>query len=74
MTTGRLRVAVVGTGSWAQRAHLPGWQRDGRAEVVAVADTNAAALAQAAATFGVPRAVRTTASCSRTRTSMSSTW
>ncbi len=49
MTTGRLRVAVVGTGSWAQRAHLPGWQRDGRAEVVAVADTNAAALAQAAA-------------------------
>jgi predicted dehydrogenase len=55
--TGRLRVAVVGTGSWAQRAHLPGWQRDGRAEVVAVADTNAAALAQAAATFGVPKAV-----------------
>ena len=28
MTTGRLRVAVVGTGSWAQRAHIPGWQRD----------------------------------------------
>jgi predicted dehydrogenase len=57
MTTGRLRVAVVGTGSWAQRAHLPGWQRDGRAEVVAVADTNAGALAKAAETFGVPRAV-----------------
>ena len=57
MTTGKLRVAVVGTGSWAQRAHLPGWQRDGRAEVVAVADTNADALAEAAATFGVPRAV-----------------
>jgi predicted dehydrogenase len=57
MTTGRLRVAVVGTGSWAQRAHLPGWQRDGRAEVVAVADTNPEALAQAAAKFGVPRAV-----------------
>jgi predicted dehydrogenase len=57
MTTGRLRVAVVGTGSWAQRAHLPGWQRDGRAEVVAVADTNAQALAQAAAKFGVARAV-----------------
>jgi predicted dehydrogenase len=58
MTTGRLRVAVVGAGSWAQRAHLPGWQRDGRAEVVAVADTNAAALAQAAAAFGVPKAVQ----------------
>ncbi|MGN6679882.1 MAG: Gfo/Idh/MocA family protein [Streptosporangiaceae bacterium] len=57
MTTGRLRVAVVGTGSWAQRAHLPGWQRDGRAEVVAVADTNAQALAAAAEKFGVPKAV-----------------
>ena len=57
MTTGRLRVAVVGTGSWARRAHLPGWQRDARAEVVAVADTNAGALAQAAASFGVQRAV-----------------
>jgi predicted dehydrogenase len=57
MTNGRLRVAVVGTGSWAQRAHLPGWQRDGRAEVVAVADTNAEALTAAAAKFGVPKAV-----------------
>jgi predicted dehydrogenase len=58
MTAGRLRVAVVGTGSWAQRAHLPGWQRDSRAEVVAVADTDASALASSAARFGVPRAVR----------------
>jgi predicted dehydrogenase len=57
MTNGRLRVAVVGTGSWAQRAHLPGWQRDGRAEVVALADTNPGALAQAAEAFGVRRAV-----------------
>jgi predicted dehydrogenase len=58
MTAAKLRVAVVGTGSWAQRAHLPGWQRDGRAEIVAVADTDPVALAGAAATFGVPRAVR----------------
>jgi predicted dehydrogenase len=57
MNSGRLRVAMVGTGSWAQRAHLPGWQRDGRAEVVALADTNPEALARAAATFGVPRTV-----------------
>jgi predicted dehydrogenase len=57
MNQGKLRVAVVGTGSWAQRAHLPGWQRDGRAEVVALADTNPDALARAAATFGVPRTV-----------------
>ncbi len=58
MAASRLRVAVVGTGSWAQRAHLPGWQRDSRAEVVAVADTDPAALASAAARFGVPRAVQ----------------
>src|SRR5258708_30168067 len=58
MTAGRVRVAVVGTGSWAERAHLRGWQRDSRAEVVAVADTDASALASSAARFGVPRAVR----------------
>jgi predicted dehydrogenase len=57
MASGKLRVAVVGTGSWAQRAHIPGWQRDGRAEVVAIADTDAAALAAAADRFGIERAV-----------------
>ena len=43
---GGKRVAVVGTGSWAQRAHIPGWQRDDRADVVAIADTDGAALAE----------------------------
>src|SRR4029077_14087588 len=52
---GKVRVAVVGTGSWAQRAHIPGWQRDPRAEVVALADVDPAALAAAASEFGVPR-------------------
>src|SRR6202042_3064730 len=46
--TDKIRVAVVGTGRWAQVAHIPGWLRDPRAEVVALADTNEAALAQAA--------------------------
>jgi predicted dehydrogenase len=55
MSSGSLRVAVVGAGRWAQRAHLPGWQRDGRAEVVALADTNPDALAKASAAFGVSR-------------------
>ena len=55
MGSGKLAVAVVGAGRWAQRAHIPGWQRDGRAEVVALADTNAGALAEAAAEFGVTR-------------------
>src|SRR5579859_379085 len=57
MTTSKLAVAVVGTGRWAQRAHIPGWQRDGRAEVVALADTDADALGRTAAEFGVERAV-----------------
>jgi predicted dehydrogenase len=55
MTTDALRVAVVGAGRWACRAHIPGWQRDGRAKVVALADTNSEALAAAAAQFGVAR-------------------
>ncbi len=55
MGSGKLAVAVVGAGRWAQRAHIPGWQRDGRAEVVALADTNAEALAESAAKFGVSR-------------------
>src|SRR4029077_13562158 len=52
---GKVRVAVVGTGSWAQDAHIPGWQRDPRAEVVALADVNETALAAASRTFDVPR-------------------
>ncbi len=57
MATSKLAVAVVGTGRWAQRAHIPGWQRDGRAEVVALADIDADALAETAAKFGVRRTV-----------------
>ncbi|HUA31225.1 MAG TPA: Gfo/Idh/MocA family oxidoreductase [Streptosporangiaceae bacterium] len=53
--TDRIRVAVVGTGRWAQVAHIPGWLRDPRAEVVALADVDEAALAAAAASFSVPR-------------------
>jgi predicted dehydrogenase len=52
---GRLRVAVVGAGSWAQRAHIPGWQRDPRVEVVALSDVAAEPLAVAAEKFGVAR-------------------
>ena len=57
MTAGKVRVAVVGAGRWAQMAHLPGWQRDPRAEIVALADVSPGALSQAAAQFGVPRTV-----------------
>jgi predicted dehydrogenase len=54
MTAGKIRVAVVGAGRWAQVAHIPGWQRDPRAEVVALADTDEAVLAAAASKFSVP--------------------
>jgi predicted dehydrogenase len=52
--SGRLRVAVVGTGSWAQRAHIPGWQRDPRVEVVALADVSEELVREAGSRFGVP--------------------
>ena len=52
---GRLRVAVVGAGSWAQRAHIPGWQRDPRVQVVALADVAPEPLAAAAEKFSVAR-------------------
>jgi len=52
--TDRLRVAVVGTGSWAHRAHIPGWLRDPRVQVVALADVDGGAAAEAASRFSVP--------------------
>jgi predicted dehydrogenase len=53
VTESRIGVAVVGTGRWALRAHIPGWQRDERVEVVALVDNDANALAEAGAQFGV---------------------
>ena len=51
--TGRkVRVAVLGAGAWANRAHLPGWVRDGRAEVVAICDTNLKLAEEAAPKYG----------------------
>jgi predicted dehydrogenase len=53
VTGDKLRVGVVGTGRWAVRSHIPGWQRDPRCEVVALADTDSAALKAAGEEFGV---------------------
>ena len=33
-----LKIGVLGAGGWAKLAHLPGWKRDPRCEVVAVCD------------------------------------
>ena len=57
MDTPKLRVAVVGAGRWAVRSHIPGWQRDPRVEVVALAEVNEDALKAAAEEFGIARAV-----------------
>jgi predicted dehydrogenase len=38
MNTSKLRIAVLGAGRWAELAHIPGWQRDPRCELVVVCD------------------------------------
>jgi predicted dehydrogenase len=50
---GQVRVAVLGAGAWARHAHLPGYSRDSRCRVVAIADPNRALADQAAIDFGI---------------------
>jgi len=50
----KLRVAVLGAGNWARVAHIPGYKRDSRWEVVAVCDPQRNLAEQAAAEFGIP--------------------
>jgi len=50
----RLGVGVIGAGRWANWAHLPGWSRDERCEVVAICDREAGRAGAAAREFGVP--------------------
>src|SRR5258707_11973861 len=50
----RLGVGVIGAGRWANWAHLPGWARDERCEVVAICDREAGRAGAAAREFGVP--------------------
>ena len=58
MTDGRtIRVGVLGAGAWARGAHLPGYRRDPRCRVVAIADTELDRARQAAADFDIPDAV-----------------
>jgi predicted dehydrogenase len=53
----KVRVGVIGAGAWACGAHIPGWLRDGRAEVVAVADLQGALAEAAGQQFGLPALV-----------------
>ena len=49
-----LRVGVLGAGAWATFAHLPGFARDPRCQVVAIADPQTALARTAAERFGIP--------------------
>jgi predicted dehydrogenase len=56
MTREKLRVGVVGAGTWAEVAHIPGWQRDPRCEIVAICDKRAERAKDFARHFGIPEA------------------
>jgi predicted dehydrogenase len=52
-----IRVGVLGAGAWARGAHLPGYRRDPRCRVVAIADTDIERAREAAREFDIPDAV-----------------
>src|SRR5262245_17151747 len=53
---GLVRVGVLGAGAWARGAHLPGYRRDSRCRVVAIADTLVDRARDAAREFDIPHA------------------
>ena len=50
-----IRVGVLGAGAWARSAHLPGYMRDPRCKVVAIADPQIGLAEEVAAQFDVPQ-------------------
>ena len=56
MPSSKLRVGVLGAGAWAQHAHIPGWQRDPRCEVVAICDPRIELAQDFAKQFSIPEA------------------
>src|ERR687885_183149 len=58
MRESSLRVAVLGAGAWAQFAHIPGWQRDPRCEVVTICDVVGERARDFARRFGIPEAAQ----------------
>jgi predicted dehydrogenase len=56
MPSSKLRVGVLGAGAWAQHAHIPGWQRDPRCEIVAICDPRAELARDFAQQFSIPEA------------------
>ena len=66
-TPRRLRVGVLGAGAWASFAHLPGFTRDPRCEVVAIADPQRDLADAAAQRFGIPQRLRRSSVADRPR-------
>ncbi len=50
----KLRVAVLGAGRWAETAHIPGWLRDPRCELVTICDPVSERARDFASAFGIP--------------------
>ncbi len=53
MSKNRLQVGVIGTGRWAQWAHLPSYERCKETQVVAICDRNPVRLQEAATKFKI---------------------
>ncbi len=49
-----VKVGVLGAGAWAEFAHLPGYKRDPRCELVAIADPEVERARGFAERFGIP--------------------
>jgi predicted dehydrogenase len=56
MRNSKLQVAVFGAGWWAEAAHIPGWQRDPRSEVVVLCDVVGGKARDMAGHFALPEA------------------
>ena len=51
-----VRVGVLGAGAWARGAHLPGYRRDPRCQLIGIADTLVDRAREAAREFDIPQA------------------
>jgi predicted dehydrogenase len=56
-----LRVGIAGAGSWAQQAHVPGFQQCPNVEIVAICDVDLVRAQQVAAKARIPHVYCTTA-------------
>ena len=53
MKQSKLRVGLIGAGRWARMAHIHGWLRDPRCDLVVLCDTKVDVARQAASEYGI---------------------